>query len=327
MNYLRNFFYNISRYMDLRKNFLVLILALCLLVGGGVFAADYNPDEHTWKGESCRDQNQYSQDPWFKKLFGTHTFTCEWVLDEFWTPKYISARSAAEDIKISNGITKYEWKTEPSACKGDYPNDAFYTMTCPDPDPTKFNIEQLKAAGIKLKCHICSSNINDSDPNAWAWNETKQEDVCPEGQKKSLITWKCVCKDWEWWKTMEDGSCKKCDEEWVCCGIDLNTKVPFIWNCIEYNSGDVGWSAETANVDESTVFPVLMSAFTKILVTVILLMSFLAILAWGVMITASGGSDTGASKWKKLIGSVIIALALLGSSWIILRLINPNFFN
>jgi cytochrome bd-type quinol oxidase subunit 2 len=70
----------------------------------------------------------------------------------------------------------------------------------------------------------------------------------------------------------------------------------------------------------------LMWWLTKILVTVILLTSFIAIIAAWVMMTASGSSDTWASNWKKLIWSVITALALLWASWVILRLINPNFF-
>ena len=62
------------------------------------------------------------------------------------------------------------------------------------------------------------------------------------------------------------------------------------------------------------------------MVTVILLVCFMAILVGGVMISASGGSDSSAKKGKELIGKVIVAIALLGASGVILRLINPNFF-
>jgi hypothetical protein len=45
-----------------------------------------------------------------------------------------------------------------------------------------------------------------------------------------------------------------------------------------------------------------------------------------VMMAASGSSEEWYSKWTKLIGSIIAALALLGASGVILRLVNPNFF-
>jgi hypothetical protein len=45
------------------------------------------------------------------------------------------------------------------------------------------------------------------------------------------------------------------------------------------------------------------------------------IIIWGIMIS------TGDPAWgKKLIIKVVMGIALLGASWVILRLINPNFF-
>lgn len=137
----------------------------------------------------------------------------------------------------------------------------------------------------------------------------------------------CDCPDWT--KRIDKEWCVSCSKEWVCCGIQLNTNVPFIGNCIELSK----WSSESesndpneSKVTEKTAFPVLMGGLTKILVTIIILMWFIGILAGGVMISASWGDETRATEGKKLIGKVVIALALLGASGVILRLINPNFF-
>ena len=137
--------------------------------------------------------------------------------------------------------------------------------------------------------------------------------------------WFGVCPTW----TKEvDRVCKPCSDKWVCCGIELNTDVPFIGNCIEFGKK---WEPAKAMGNETTVsqeeaFPKLMWWLMKILITIIILAGFVWILAWGVMISASGWSDESAGKGKKLIGRVIIAIAILGASGVILRLINPNFF-
>jgi hypothetical protein len=44
------------------------------------------------------------------------------------------------------------------------------------------------------------------------------------------------------------------------------------------------------------------------------------------MISSGGASEEHAKKGKDLITHVVIALALLGASGVILRVINPNFF-
>lgn len=117
-----------------------------------------------------------------------------------------------------------------------------------------------------------------------------------------------------------NSTCTSCNTKWVCCGVKLNTSIPFIGNCIESNS-DAVWVWEEAAAVWSKAFPVLMGSLTKILVTVILITSFVLIVIGGVMI-ATGDRDWG----KKMIINVIIGIALLGSSGVILRLINPNFF-
>lgn len=126
----------------------------------------------------------------------------------------------------------------------------------------------------------------------------------------------CVCNTW--FKPGTD-PCKPCSDPWVCCGISLNTSIPFIGNCIEDNKDDQG-VGET-NVTGETAFPVLMWSLTKILVTVILIVSFVLIIVGGIMIATGNPADG-----KKMIIKVVIGIALLWASGVVLRLINPNFF-
>ncbi|MDO4713506.1 MAG: hypothetical protein Q4B28_02415 [bacterium] len=64
----------------------------------------------------------------------------------------------------------------------------------------------------------------------------------------------------------------------------------------------------------------------KLVITVIMVVSFLMIVAAGVQMT-SAGADTGQyNKGRGIIKNVATALALLGASGVILKLINPNFF-
>lgn len=110
--------------------------------------------------------------------------------------------------------------------------------------------------------------------------------------------------------------CQPCDSPWVCCGIKLNTNVPFIGNCIESSS-----QASGSAINETTAFPVLVSALVKLIMSVILIASFVLIVVAGVRWA------TGDAKWgKDMIVKVAIWLAILWASGVILRFINPNFF-
>ena len=128
---------------------------------------------------------------------------------------------------------------------------------------------------------------------------------------------RCVCPKWT--KNINK-VCEPCNKKWVCCGIQLNTSIPFIGKCIESASTNV-WEGEEISVTGETAFPVLMWSLTKILVTIILIVSFVLIIIWGIMIA------TGNPSWgKKMIIKVVVGIALLWASGVILRLINPNFF-
>jgi hypothetical protein len=116
----------------------------------------------------------------------------------------------------------------------------------------------------------------------------------------------------------EGTAAKACIEAWCyyiwskclsCDGIKLNTNVPFIWNCIPSDS-------------QSEAFPLFIGGLIKFAMSLLMLAGFLCILIWGVMITAWKTAD-----WKDLIMKVVRALAALGASGVILKIINPNFFS
>lgn len=166
--------------------------------------------------------------------------------------------------------------------------------------------------------------------NITNWQTPAVTDSCPGAtMHKNQTTGKC-----EDWYSCQGNTCAcnkpYTEQNWevkCCVGTLLNTNVPFIWQCISFSKNWTDTADDwTVVVTETTAFPRLMWWLTKMMVTVILLISFIAILAGGVMVAASGGNDINAKDWKKLIGKVIIAIAILWASGVILRLINPNFF-
>lgn len=155
-----------------------------------------------------------------------------------------------------------------------------------------------------------------SDNNSQTSTPCTQGDLAndPNAITSSIGIW-CVCKDW--WKRVGK-QCKDCSLPDVCCGVELNTNVPFIGKCLE----DEQYAEQDPTVvSQERAFPVLMGSLTQILVTVILIVSFVLIVVGGIMI-ATGNPKGG----KDLLMKVVIGIALLGASWVILRLINPNFF-
>ncbi len=115
-----------------------------------------------------------------------------------------------------------------------------------------------------------------------------------------------------------------CDSTTACCGIQLNMGVPFIGDCIEMNTDSS--NPNTTSVTSVTAFPILMQWLMKILMSVIMIFSFLMIIVSWLMITAWAFNWSSYNKWITIIKNVIISLILLWSSWLILSLINPSFF-
>jgi len=108
----------------------------------------------------------------------------------------------------------------------------------------------------------------------------------------------------------------KCDG-----GIILNTNIPFVGRCIAVKDSSGNTDAVQLNA-----FPRLVQWLSRLLLSVILLLSFVLVIVGGVMIAASGADGSAYGQWKKLIMKVIIGIALLGMMGVVLRLINPNFF-
>jgi len=161
---------------------------------------------------------------------------------------------------------------------------------------------QTMAAGSSVPCNIPTSNLN------WVANAYV-----------TSLGVSCECQKWygELYNSANGKTtCELCSRSDVCCGVKLNTTIPFIGNCIETTAQD-----PTSTINETTAFPTLVTALVKILVSVILIASFIMIVAGGVMWA------TGDAKWgKDMIVKVAIGLAVLGASGVILRLVNPNFF-
>ena len=146
-------------------------------------------------------------------------------------------------------------------------------------------------------------------------------------------TW-CICdltKDCnKQWYTRNEETCRcECDPSKRCCGIELNTVVPFIWDCIEMttqNNLASPYDPNTSRVNQLNAFPFLMMWLTKILVTLILVFSFLIVIVSWVMMVTWVYDESNYKKWMDRIKKVVVALILLWSSWLILKLINPTFF-
>lgn len=86
-------------------------------------------------------------------------------------------------------------------------------------------------------------------------------------------------------------------------------------------------TSDTKNPNQLNAFPIMIKGLMKIVISIVLVVSFLMIVAGGVMMTMGGYDTSNFTKGKGMIKSVARALAMLGASGVILKLINPNFFN
>ena len=110
-----------------------------------------------------------------------------------------------------------------------------------------------------------------------------------------------------------------------CMWIKLNTDFPFIWNCIKTYKAAPTEKDENATTPVN-VFPKLVEALMNLLMTVILIMSLLMIVVSWILIASSWGDSWKYSDWIKILKKVAVWMALLWASWVILKVINPNFF-
>ena len=157
---------------------------------------------------------------------------------------------------------------------------------------------------------------------------------CPSNKKVNEEWDDCVCTTSsscnQSWYVFNDETCKcECDPTQRCCGILLNTVVPFIGDCIEMttqNSISDPSDPNKSRVNQLNAFPFLMMWLSKILVTIILIFSFLIIIAAWLMMTTGVYKEQNYKTWVDRITKVIVWLILLWASGLILRLINPSFF-
>ena len=117
--------------------------------------------------------------------------------------------------------------------------------------------------------------------------------------------------------TYADGETSTTKCEW----IQLNTNVPFVWNCIEIKEAGSKDGATTP----VNAFPKLMGAMMNLMMTIILIMSLLLIVYAGVLMTMEW-SVSKQGEGMSIIKKVAAGMALLWASWVILKIINPNFF-
>ena len=115
-------------------------------------------------------------------------------------------------------------------------------------------------------------------------------------------------------------ACEQLVKQWHCFWIKLNTNIPFIGNCIQTRKC---WSWATTPVN---AFPKLIWSLMSLLMTIILLMSFIMIIWSWVLMTMSWADTSKYTKWINLLKRVATWMALLWASWVILKVINPNFF-
>ncbi len=197
------------------------------------------------------------------------------------------------------------------------------TWQCPDPEIYKLEDSCCVLTTCNQPRVIIWSECkcpDDAIYTNWScckWEPPNMVCTCPASKIRDESSNSCVCPPWKIDKW--DGKCV-CDPSKWCCGIQLNTVVPFIWDCIEI------WISSDSKINPINAFPKLMWSLSRITITAVLIFSFLLLVIWWVMIVSWWIKKEAFDQWRDIIWKVVAALILLWASWIILRLINPNFF-
>ena len=201
--------------------------------------------------------------------------------------------------------------------------------SCQDPatPPTDWQCASPLVLDQAGECCTTCTTPADGSWNCQPWYTAQwgccfSDDRCWENEINEW--WQCkACVPWETVPNENHTRCI-CDSSNKCCGVQLNNVVPFIWDCIEMN-GESNRD-NTTNVTSVTAFPILMQWLMKILMSVIMIFSFLMIIVAWLMIVSWAFGWSWFTTGKKIIKNVIISLILLWCSWLILSLINPSFF-
>ncbi len=114
----------------------------------------------------------------------------------------------------------------------------------------------------------------------------------------------------------------------ISLGIQLNTNVPGIGKCIKYTGDNAGsaYDGDSTTVTPINAFPYLISRMIGLVTSALLVVGVIMIIAGGVLMTMGGLDSKNVGKGKEMILKVGAAIALLGLSGVLLKLINPNFF-
>lgn len=236
----------------------------------------------------------------------------------FWWGNLFVSATCEDKNNSTSSYSSYLWSSGSVDHKFTCEDDSPRNNACPD--KTQVCVWGWTNCNKSWKsCCICNQPLTPMTPKGVS-NNTAPEELSPLCSTNEVLNSVNVCECKPWYGRDSERVCKPCSDPGICCGIKLNTSVPFIGKCIESRSTDV-WTDEAKWVTETTAFPVLMGSLTKILVTAILIISFVLIVIGGIMI-ASGNPSWG----KSMIRKVVIGIAILWASGVILRLINPNFF-
>lgn len=220
-------------------------------------------------------------------LESTTSFTCNLFIDTSSDTVTLTVNWWVVNIW---SVSSSAWsQTFTRACSDTPSNDGYCTEWC---------------ANVNWSCSPAITACGDFEAAPWWW------------QCQACITWET--------KPNESHTRCICDPNYKCCWIQLNTVVPFIWDCIELDTNSSRW--DTTSVNSVTAFPVLMQWLMKLLMSAIMVFSFLMVIVAWLMMTTWAFSNSSFTKWKTILKNVIISLILLWCSWLILSLINPSFF-
>lgn len=136
--------------------------------------------------------------------------------------------------------------------------------------------------------------------------------------------------EWEWfngardtsldWNTDNEVQLNSANRACPKDDITLNIDFPFIGRCIKKSL-----DSDPNNTTIVNVFPKLTWKLVRLVMTIIVIMWFLGILVGWFMIAWNGALGT-KQQWRKLIITIVLWLILLGATWIILNMLNPEFF-
>ena len=144
--------------------------------------------------------------------------------------------------------------------------------------------------------------------------------MCTERtQREEVVYDQCVndCYSAEQQQQQQQQQQTKECKDW-CCGIKLNTNFPGVWTCISFG--------KNGNTNPTNVFQKTIWTFTKLIMSIILVVCFVMIIIAWIMRAWAWEDSSQKTKAKKLIERVAITILLIWFSWVILRIINPNFF-